>query len=80
MFGLTGGQLALCIALGSLLVSGLVAVLLRNQLSAWIPFFIFLGGQIAGIVLGAIHRANSYGKAALITSSLLTVLAVVLCT
>jgi hypothetical protein len=68
------GLIALCICLGSLLVA--LPLLLLQGLVLWIPAFLFLGGQIAALVLGIIGRSSPYGKAAIVVSSLLMLLTV----
>ena len=76
--GMTKGKIALCISLGSVLAAGLIVLLAPRQLPYWIPSFLFLGGQLAAIVLGALDWANPFGKAAVIASSALIVVAALL--
>ena len=74
------GTIALGISLGSLVPAGLLFLLTGNGLALWIPYFLFLAGQIAGLVLGALAWKNPLGKAAVITSALLIVLSVLFMT
>ena len=64
------GAIALCVSLGSLLASGLVLVLARG-LDIWIPYLFFMGGQLAGVVLGLRSWRQPLGKAAVLVSVLL---------
>ncbi len=78
--GTTKGKIALWISLGSLLATGLIVLLSQGRLAVWIPFFLFMGGQVAAIVLGAIDWRSPFGKAAVITSSVLLLAAALLVT
>ena len=77
--GLRRGEWALLISLGSLVVAGLLVLLAGGRMAAWIPFFLFLGGQIAAFVIGIQSWRQSCGKAAVFTSGALSILAVLFC-
>jgi len=86
----TLGLTALCISLGSLLVAMLLAALVYILVSprtsgllemmTWIPAFLFFAGQITALVLGILSWSSPFGKAAVITSSALIALTVLLAT
>ena len=67
--------IALALCLGGLLLAvsiGMIARLLEHD--ARMPaYFVFLGFQIAGFVLGIISRQEILGKTAYITSAVLAV-------
>ncbi len=69
---LTGGQWALCVCLaGSFLACVLIAVH-RGDVNPLLYLF-FLACQIVAFVLGIQHWKDGFGKAAVITSALVTV-------
>ena len=72
----TMAMVALSISLGTLVLAGLIGVLTAHFLKIWIPYFLFLGGQIAALVLGIIARTGPFGKAAIVTSCVLIVLSI----
>ena len=73
---ITMGMVALAISLGTLVLAGFIGVLTADFLKIWIPYFLFLGGQIAALVLGIIARRDPFGKAAIITSCMLIALSI----
>ena len=77
--GLSRGKWALLISLGSLVIAGLLVLLTGERVHVWIPFFLFLGGQIAAFVIGILSWREPLGKAAVFTSSALNVLAILFC-
>ncbi len=70
------GIIALCTCLGSLALAGLLGLLMGHVLATSIPYFLFLAGQIAALVLGIIARTDPFGKAAIITSCVLIALSI----
>jgi hypothetical protein len=74
----TIGIVALCICLGSFLLASLLGVLTANDISLWIPYLLFIAGQITALLLGIISWSDPFGKAAAVTSPLLIVLSVLL--
>jgi hypothetical protein len=69
------GTIALTLCLGGLLLAvsiGMIAKLLEHD--ARMPaYFVFLGFQVAGFILGLLSRQEILGKTAYITSAVLAV-------
>lgn len=74
------GALALSLCLGGLLLAVLIGMIARFYgYDADMPaYFIFLGFQIGGFVLGIVSRQEVLGKTAYITSAVAGVLSIVL--
>ena len=70
------GKWCLLVSLGSLLVAGLLILMTGGRLSTWIPFFLFLGGQIVAFVLGILAWRDPLGKAAVFASGALAIMSI----
>jgi len=79
IYGLSQSKWALLISMGGLVLAGLLVVLSGGRMAVWIPFFLFLGTQIAAFVLGILSWRDTFGKAAVLTSAALSVFAFLLC-
>jgi len=72
--GLSQSKWPLLISMAGLVVAGLLVVLSGGRVALWIPFFLFLGTQVAAFVLGILSWRDPFGEAAVFASAGLSVL------